>query len=888
MKKEKFKVLLLSDDLRCASGVGGQSRMLVEALVSSGKFSVKQLGGAMKHPNYDVQVLHPDIVVKPVDGFGTPNLLRQLLITERPDVLVLFTDPRQFVWVWQMEDEINQICPIVYWHVWDNDPYPEYNSAFYESTEVINCISMKTYNLLKDKFPAKVNYLPHVFPKNWYYELPKEEIDKIKAEALKDRKDWFVTLWVNRNAHRKMPADVLHGFKLFLDLLQEKEGHRNAVLVMHTNPKDPEGPDLEAVAEMLKISDRVMFSVGQIDIPDMNRLYNVADTLVNVSRAEGFGLCLDGKTKITTKDGIKNMSDINIGDFVLSADGTYNKVLAKANRKEKTIVKIRGARIKEIISSKEHPFLICENPSSQNKKFIWKPAAEIQKNDFLCIPKNREMFFGEQISEIKISDVLSKEDLSQIIIDDNSIYHQMGYTSKPTCYSIKNISDVLNIKKHHAEVLRKYIGNIPQKRGIKIKNRLENQKQELFSKLPDFQINKELVKVNNKIKLDKDFFRVFGWYLAEGSVNKNSKSSLEFSLNKDELETANWLKSYFETIFNVKGSVQEFGNKCRFVCSSSIVAKFFASIARYGAFNKEISSKLLPLLANKEMASNLLKGLFLGDGHFSKNKKVASFTTISPKLLNQVNEILHNFNISPGFCSRKANPKNGQKESYVLSFSGREYEKLCEMLEIKANKEKKKQQKCYDDIYYTENKIFVPVKNIEIETLKEEIDLYDIQVQGTQNFVANQVVVHNSVLQMLSIGKPVVALKTGGMTDQLVDEFGNEHGVALEPVERYLVGSQATPYIYDDHFSKKELAEGLYKVYKFTPEEKETVKSQAKAHVEKQFNYDSVTKQWIECLEKTITNWRIDIKEKNWGLIQFNAPKKTMDKVEINKPKVKK
>jgi hypothetical protein len=84
------------------------------------------------------------------------------------------------------------------------------------------------------------------------------------------------------------------------------------------------------------------------------------------------------------------------------------------------------------------------------------------------------------------------------------------------------------------------------------------------------------------------------------------------------------------------------------------------------------------------------------------------------------------------------------------------------------------------------------------------------------------------------------------------------------------------------------MAEGLYKVYKFTPEEKEIIKQHALAHTEKQFNYDFVTKQWIECLEKTITNWRKDIKEKNWGLIQFNAPKKTMDKVEINKPRVKK
>lgn len=305
---KKFKILLLSDDLRCVSGVGGQSRMLVEYLVNTGKFSFKQLGGAMKHPNYDVQMLHPDVIVKPIDGFGSPALLRQLLITEKPDALMLFTDPRQFIWVWQMEDEINQICPIIYWHVWDNDPYPEYNTVFYESTETINCISEKTYDLLKEKFPKKVKYLPHVLPKDWYYNITDEEVKALRAQTLGDKKDWFVALWVNRNAHRKMPGDVMESFKTFLDELQQTHGHRNALLLMHTNPKDPEGPDLEAVAEMLKISDRVMYSTQHIDIPELNRIYNIADTVINVSRAEGFGLSIRtaltlGKPVIALKTG---------------------------------------------------------------------------------------------------------------------------------------------------------------------------------------------------------------------------------------------------------------------------------------------------------------------------------------------------------------------------------------------------------------------------------------------------------------------------------------------------------------------------------------------------------------------------------------------------------
>ena len=70
-------------------------------------------------------MLNPDFVIKPVDGFGNHEIIRNILINERPDAVLLFTDPRQFFWLWDIEDEIHQICPITYWHVWDNDPYPD-------------------------------------------------------------------------------------------------------------------------------------------------------------------------------------------------------------------------------------------------------------------------------------------------------------------------------------------------------------------------------------------------------------------------------------------------------------------------------------------------------------------------------------------------------------------------------------------------------------------------------------------------------------------------------------------------------------------------------------------------------------------------------------------
>ena len=288
--KTKKKILFLSDTPLAPSGVGVQSRMLIEGLIRTGKYTFRCLGGAIKHPSYETIVVNPDFIIKPIDGFGTRDQIRNILMTERPDAIIIFTDPRQFVWLWEIEDEIHQLCPIAYWHVWDNDPYPVYNRVWYESTDLINCLSRKTYDMVVEHFPEKTNYIPHTFPKELYFAAPEEEVSKLREQNFKDKADWFFALWVNRNATRKMPSDVLESWKIFLDKLEKQEGHRKACLIMHTDPMDPEGPNLVIVHELLGLQNNVLFSTNKLDFAQMNVLHNVTDTCINISNAEGFGL----------------------------------------------------------------------------------------------------------------------------------------------------------------------------------------------------------------------------------------------------------------------------------------------------------------------------------------------------------------------------------------------------------------------------------------------------------------------------------------------------------------------------------------------------------------------------------------------------------------------
>jgi glycosyltransferase involved in cell wall biosynthesis len=318
----KKTILLLSDHPLSSSGVGTQARWLINGLINTGKWKFKCFGGAVKHDDYRTVVVNEDFIIKPTNGFGDRNMLRQVLVSEKPDVLLLFTDPRFFIWVWEMEDEIHQVCPIAYNHLWDNHPWPEFNRVLYESTDLVNCINWPTYTMVKERFPEKTNYIPHAIPQEVYYPLPEEQQKKHKVALLgSQRADHFTALFVSRNARRKMPSDILISWKQFIEELKAKHNHTKATLIMHTEPLDPEGPNLHHVVDMLGIKEHVFFSKNRIEFQDMNKLYNAVDTVVNRSCNEGFGLStlegmMCGKPIIAIKTGglTRQVEDLETGE----------------------------------------------------------------------------------------------------------------------------------------------------------------------------------------------------------------------------------------------------------------------------------------------------------------------------------------------------------------------------------------------------------------------------------------------------------------------------------------------------------------------------------------------------------------------------------------------
>ena len=287
---EKKKILVFSDHPFSPSGVGTQTKYFIEALLKTGRYQFICFGGALKHQDnraVKTEEWGEDLVIYPIEGYGDASLLREAIWDERPDGVWIMTDPRFWGWLWEMEEEVRSHCPLVYYHVWDNYPYPSYNKKLYESNDAIASISKLTADIVSTVAPnTKHRHIPHAIPPIFKVES-EEVIKKFRKDNFGDDENKFIVFWNNRNARRKQSGSLIYWFKKFLD----KVGHDKAVLLMHTDTRDQHGQNLDLiVSDLGLVNGEVKFSRQKLPPDALSMLYNAADVTVNISDAEGFGL----------------------------------------------------------------------------------------------------------------------------------------------------------------------------------------------------------------------------------------------------------------------------------------------------------------------------------------------------------------------------------------------------------------------------------------------------------------------------------------------------------------------------------------------------------------------------------------------------------------------
>jgi glycosyltransferase involved in cell wall biosynthesis len=334
-QENRKKILLIADDISAPSGIGHIAREIVSK--TSHVYNWVCIGGAINHPqkgqkidfcedtNKRNSITDSYVFSFPTDGYGNPQLLRKLMDEEKPDAILLITDPRSFEYIFQMENEIRTKIPIAYLNIWDDLPTPYYNGPSYASCDLLMAISKQTKLINKlclenegvnyidldgressgifltskkypNKKPVLISHVPHGLDHNVFYpiESSSNELNAFRKRIFNGKEKDFVLFFNSRNIRRKQIPDTLFAFKIFLDTLPKEKANKCS-FILHTEVISEYGTNLIEVKDMLfgeYNDDVVLFSHQKLEERDLNYLYNIADAQILLSNNEGWGLSL--------------------------------------------------------------------------------------------------------------------------------------------------------------------------------------------------------------------------------------------------------------------------------------------------------------------------------------------------------------------------------------------------------------------------------------------------------------------------------------------------------------------------------------------------------------------------------------------------------------------
>jgi len=252
--------------------------------------------------------------------------------------------------------------------------------------------------------------------------------------------------------------------------------------------------------------------------------------------------------------------------------------------------------------------------------------------------------------------------------------------------------------------------------------------------------NMNFLKVEkNEIKVDEDFCRLVGYYLAEGY--SNSRDAIGFSFNKNEEKFVNDVKNLISKIFNI--NAKQGKTKGDIIVYSKPIMKFFES-KFYSNDKKRAYSKCMPswmLYLPLEKQVEIFKGWWYGD----------KGSTSSRLLMNQFKIICLRLGIVPSIFidSRERHELRGKHtlkgrtikaryDNYILNRLTF-FEDKFSLLEEEHFKDFKRDKFKYgwmDDDY-----VYLPILKINKEEYRGNV--YNLEVEKDNSYVSEFATIHN-------------------------------------------------------------------------------------------------------------------------------------------------
>jgi len=323
--------------------------------------------------------------------------------------------------------------------------------------------------------------------------------------------------------------------------------------------------------------------------------------------------CLPKGHNIYTIDGVKDISEIKVGDFVLTHNGRYRKVIRTMSRQHKGY--IYGIKLSGIGKSDYRLYLTEEHP------------VLIRNND-------------------GVTDWITVDKIKFGYVDYNhGINNHLSYVCFP---KTKQYNDIIKID---------MLDYIPNHLNI-VEDTIEYKKKGFYYRWKNFP---------TKFELDKELAYFIGLYVAEGSINKKLNGWFCFSFNIKEQKYAKFIKNVLFNRFNIKAKLYPRINKSILEvigCSVPLVY-FLSKFCGVGSKNKKIDNKIYK--SSIEIQNKFLEGLLDGDGKKITilNTNQRTFKTGSIQLAYGVKLILANLGKFYDVYSHNYN----NKKSYSVNIS---------------------------------------------------------------------------------------------------------------------------------------------------------------------------------------------------------------------------
>ena len=414
-------------------------------------------------------------------------------------------------------------------------------------------------------------------------------------------------------------------------------------------------------------------------------------------RLAGVGYCFHPNTDIITNKGFTKISDIKIGDMVLTSIG-YKKVINLFSRevKENLIgITTYGGSTKPVYLTCEHEVKTVKIKSCKYHKIENLKKTPCKPGMNFCSSVKCKDYEDLNISWVKARDL--KEGY---------------YLTKPKLKDFCTINYEINFKKYIEQLaLMKIDENFYYTNFLK--DKLRRGKKARFP----------------SIIQNSDFWFTVGLWIAEGNLKFSSCSKnrsvigLDFCFNIKETYLSDWVLNTFG-----EGSSKVVDNTIRVHIRNKIIGHAF-----YDNFGSA-SLKRLPEGLSKHQFLKLLSGWIQGDGHLSKETLNLTIASCYKDLLNSLIKYLEYFSID---YSLSQHDIKGCYNLRILASSSH----LIEVIDYKQVS--LSNSKTISNFELDSHRCF---KIRKLDYIYYEGLVYDFEVEDIHEYCTSNFIAHNSAL----------------------------------------------------------------------------------------------------------------------------------------------